>query len=99
MFKKVVSWIVVSSENPSNVSLTLRGVLIASIPVVLNFAGIFIQIFGLHFQITSPQLTDIFNNVTNLVNISLVLVGTGISGYGALRKVINSIYDLVHPVA
>ena len=93
--KKVVAWLVVSSENPENVSLALRGLLVSFIPVILNFAPFISNMFGLHFMITSETLTTIVTNVVNIVNLSLVMIGTAMAGYGAIRKLYNSLYDVV----
>jgi uncharacterized membrane protein len=98
-FKKVIEWIVVSSENPQNVSLTMRGLMIAFIPTIMMLVPLVTTVFGIHLSITSESLTSIVNDIVSLSTIALTVVGTCISGYGLVRKIINQIYDTVHPTA
>jgi hypothetical protein len=95
MIKKIINWVVVSSENPQNVSLTLRGILIGAIPVVISVVPTVAGLFGIHFTFTSENLSLIFNNIANLAGILLTIAGSCISGYGLMRKIVNSVYDLV----
>lgn len=79
--EKVLNWLLMSSNNPEEVSLTVKGMLINAIPVIMFIAGLS------HINLGQDTLTAIFNNVSIFVQAVLLVVGTGATLYGALRKV------------
>lgn len=81
IFKKVIAWIVNSSSDPSQVSLTLRGALVAAIPTVMVIAHI------ANINLGQPQLTTGVDDVVAFVQNALALVATAMVVYGGARKV------------
>lgn len=84
MFKKIVLWFVQSSENPSQMALTLKGIIITIIPWIITALGIF------HVSVNSTDVANIGNSIITLVQATLTAVGAGIAVYGFIRKIINS---------
>ncbi len=76
----IVRWLVLSSADPAQVSLTVRGFLIGLIPFLMMLAG-FAQI-----NVGSEQLTAIVDATANIVQTVLALVAGVMTAYGLLRK-------------
>lgn len=87
IFKKVISWIVDSSANPSQVSLTLRGALVATIPTIMIIVHIS------NINVGQPQLTVGIDDVVAFVQNALALVATAMVVYGGARKVWYSVFS------
>ena len=77
---KVLHWIIVSSADPNEVSLTLKGLFLTAIPSIMFAVGI------AHLNLGQDQVTGIFDSATAFVQTSLAVVGTAITLYGAVRK-------------
>ena len=73
--KKIVNWIVYSSANPEKVSMTVKGVLTACVPMA-------IAIFGVVFSIQVDQVA--FLEAVSQVSVAL---GAVLASAGAIRKV------------
>jgi hypothetical protein len=80
--KNLISWIVTSSADPSEVSLTVKGALIAVIPTLMAVAGV------AHINLGDGSLlTSFVDALAEFIQIALTLVATGIAAWGAARKV------------
>lgn len=75
--KKLFTWLVYSSENPANFSLTLKGAALTILPVALLLAN------QLGFSLDGV-------NVEQFVLSVITVCTTGITLIGAIRKVINT---------
>jgi hypothetical protein len=78
-------WIVVSSANPAEISLTIKGVLIGIIPNAMLLVGL------AHLNVGQDQLTLLFDAVANLVQAVLTAVASVMTVYGLARKLWNTI--------
>lgn len=78
---RFIQWLVRSSANPENVSMTVKGALIGIIPVILFFAQ------QLHLSWTSDQLTELIQSITVFLSSFLIIVGMA-------RKIIISVVNL-----
>lgn len=86
LFKKIVAWLVLSSENSQQVSLTIKGVLggaVTILTIVLGFA---------HLNVPGPevfsQLIDMF---VGIVQMLLLLVSSVAAIFGLLRKIYSTV--------
>ena len=78
-------WIVVSSADPAEISLTIKGVLVGTIPTVMFAVGV------AHLGIGQDQLTALFDAVANLVQVLRTGVAAAMTVYGMVRKLWNTI--------
>lgn len=76
--KNFINWLVVSSNNPDQVALTVKGALLAVIPTFLLVAQL------AHFNWSYDQLSQIVQQVTVIISSGLVFVGL-------IRKIILTI--------
>ena len=67
--------IIQSSINPTKVSMTIKGVGIALIPVIIFIAG------GLGFNFVEADLTELVNAIATLVSAVMIV-------YGLIRKIV-----------
>lgn len=74
---KFVSWLVYSSENPENFSLTLKGAVATLLPVVLILAS------QLGFSLDGA-------NAEALVLSVITIATTAVSLFGLVRKLVNT---------
>lgn len=74
---KFLKWLIYSSENPENFSLTIKGALLTAIPVIIMIAE--------QFQFTlDPTKLQSYSN-------SMVIIATGaITLVGIVRKLYNN---------
>ena len=86
MFKKFITWLVSSSENPSQMALTVKGLIVMGIPWIVTIAGFF------HVMVPSADLATVGNSVVILVQATLTAIGAGIAIYGFIRKLINTYF-------
>ena len=87
-FKAFVQWILVSSEDPQRVALTVKGLLVAGIPTIMwAFGG-----FAFFQHLTPDVINLIINYIVIVVADSLTVVGYGMAIYGAIRKIINTFF-------
>jgi hypothetical protein len=79
-FEEVLRWLLQSSANPNEVSLTVKGLLIGVIPTLMT-------IFGLaHVNLGQDQLTAIANGIVAVIQAGLILVSAITTLYGLCRK-------------
>lgn len=74
---KFISWLVYSSENPENFSLTLKGAVATLLPVVLILAS------QLGFSLDGA-------NAEALVLSVITIATTAVSLFGLVRKLVNT---------
>ena len=77
---KFLNWLVFSSENPNNVALTIKGILLMAVPVVINM----LQQFGVQF--TEQRAVDIISSAAIVISSLLTLIRL-------VRKLINTFSD------
>jgi len=75
--KKILTWLVYSSENPENFSLTLKGAALTLLPVVLLLAN------QLGFSLDGVNAEQFVLSVITVCTTAITLIG-------AIRKVINT---------
>ena len=100
MIKKLFSssgvfwnWLVVSSSNPSQVALTVKGVF--SLAVVQGVFALLPSV-GIH---PSFSLSDVQGGAYSLAYTGLTAVAGVVTFYGVVRKAIVTIHGLVPPPA
>lgn len=90
MFKTVlnalIKWFVTSSENPSKMSLTLKGIIVIAIPWIVTLAGVF------HITIMSADLVNLGNSLIGLAQATILAIGLAMTCYGFIRKIINTLF-------
>ena len=80
--QKLIAWIVVSSADPDEVSLTVKGALVAVIPTLMAVAGI------AHINLGDGSLlTSLVDALAELIQVTLTLVATAIAVWGITRKI------------
>lgn len=87
LLEKTWSWLVLSSANANNISLTVKGALATGVASIIGVLG------AVHYQV--PGLPDSLNAITDQIVI-IVQYGLGIVGgvsiiVGAVRKIWLSI--------
>lgn len=81
MFKTTIAWLIASSQNPQQVSLTVIGII-----ALIVSASIF---FG--HPVEQSQLTDIVSEFWLFVQQATAALGTGLTLYGGVRKIVLTI--------
>lgn len=79
--KRFIQWLVQSSADPKNVSLTVRGALIGIIPILLFFAG------QLQLGWTEADIVELIEHITVIISSFFIIVGM-------VRKIILKIKPL-----
>lgn len=86
ILRKIKNWVLTSSQNPSEVSLTLKGFLIGLIPGIMTFFGI------AHLAVGTDVVTNLFNAIVAFVQDVLTVVATAAMLFGAARKLYFAIF-------
>src|SRR4051794_26291816 len=81
----IARWIVVSSKDPSQVSLTAKGILVGTIPTLMVLAGI------AHLNLGSDELSVLFDALASVLQAALTIVSAVLTIYGLFRKLLNTI--------
>lgn len=84
IFQQFIRWLVLSSQNPLEVGLSVQGALVAAIPTVILVAGF------THYSITPDQLNTLTQNIVLIVQDALFAVAAAIGAYGMIRKILAS---------
>jgi hypothetical protein len=79
--ENVLRWLLQSSANPNEVSLTVKGLLIGAVPVAMVFLGL------AHVNLGQDQLTAVVDAIVNVFQDGLMLISAGATLYGIVRKV------------
>lgn len=75
--KKLFTWLVYSSENPENFSLTLKGAVATILPVVILLAS------QLGFSLDG-------SNVEQYILSAITILTTAVTLFGLIRKMVNT---------
>lgn len=79
--KSVWMWFMVSSVDPTKVSLTVRGFLMAAVPFIVLSSGL------MNFSVDEEGLIAIVEVVSTVILQALTIIGTLRAAYGLFRKV------------
>jgi len=80
-----INWLVISSEDPKNVSLTIKGIAIAALPSIVSL----LNISG--YSLDMSQFNTYFDTAINGITVVLTVVGNLVALFGLTRKVGNTI--------
>ena len=83
--KKIFAWLILSSKNPQQVSLTIKGVLVGAVTYVVFFAGLF------HVTLSPSDLTSLIESVVQVIEMVLTLVSVITTAWGFARKIYTSL--------
>ena len=75
--KKLFTWLVYSSENPENFSLTLKGAVATLLPVVILLAS------QLGFSLDG-------SNIEQYILSAITILTTAVTLFGLVRKMVNT---------
>lgn len=81
--KSFISWLVVSSQDPKKVALTVQGFLMILVPFVVQFSGL------LNLVVDEQNAKAFVDAVSILVQTSLTFVGSIVMVVGIIRKFIK----------
>jgi hypothetical protein len=84
LLNALARWIVVSSINPSEVSLTIKGVLVGTIPTIMFLLGV------IHLNVGQEDLNLLIDSIAAIVQLVLALVAVIMTALGLLRKLLNT---------
>lgn len=86
-FKKFLSWVVFSSRNPKEVSMTFTGLAMGVVPWILQASSL---ACGLHIcsGLDQSALTDMIGVLSNIIFWILSIIAAAHVFYGFIRKVI-----------
>lgn len=87
LFKKIIAWVVFSSQNPRQVSMTFTGIVMAAVPWIMNASSL---ACGFHVcsGLTQDGLTEIIGVLSDIVFWFLSLIAGFHFVVGFIRKVI-----------
>jgi hypothetical protein len=80
-FNTLVRWIVVSSADPQEISLSIKGVLVGLVPYVIAISGL------AHLNVGQDQMTGLIDGVANVIQYALALVSGVMMVWGMARKI------------
>lgn len=83
--KKIFAWLILSSKNPQQLSLTIKGVLVGAITYVVFFAGLF------HITLSPSDLTSLVESIVQIIEMTLTLISIVATAWGFVRKIYTSI--------
>jgi len=84
---RVLEWILVSAADPNEVSLTIRGLLIAVVPSILFALGL------AHVNLGQEQLTGIIDATVAFIGAALQAIGYAIALWGVIRKAWYTVFN------
>lgn len=82
----LIAWTITSSNDPADVSLTIKGALLLTVPWIMSVVGFE------HWSLGQDQITAVFDAVAAFIQGFLAVVAYAITLYGAVRKVIYTIF-------
>src|SRR5690242_12220385 len=80
-FNILVRWVVVSSANPQEISLTIKGVLVGLVPYGIALIGL------THVSVGADQLNTFIDGIATLVQDLLGIVSVSMAIVGLCRKI------------
>lgn len=81
LFKMIVRWVMLSSQDPAATSLTVKASLAALLTWITMAAGL-----G-HITLPIDQISGLFDLVVQWIQTALLLVSTSVAIFGAARKI------------
>lgn len=78
--KDAINWVVSSSQDPTKVSMTVKGLLVALVPKAVVLGGL------LQLPVSSDNLNNIIEQATQGLQGALMLVGALLFAWGVVRK-------------
>lgn len=79
--KKFLVWLVLSSQNPQKVSLTVKSFLTAATTYIVFFAGI------LHFNIGASDVAIAIDNIVKVISDILMVISSAATAWAFIRKI------------
>ena len=79
MFTKITDWLVTSSANPEEYSITIQGILLHALGIVLPI------LFYLHLPVTAAQITNQISVACQVLGIVLAIIGLVRKAYFAIK--------------
>ena len=89
--RTAVRWVLVSSDDASKWSLTVKATLLGAIPFVMQGIGITCGLNLVCPNVSSDVLTEVASSASNLVYLGLSLIAGIGAFYGLVRKVMNTL--------
>lgn len=80
-FNTLVRWVVVSSADPKEISLTIKGVLVGLVPYVMVLVGL------AHLNVGQDQLTTLIDGIADVIQYLLALISVSMTVVGMARKI------------
>lgn len=96
MLEKFVSWLVLSSKDPSKISLAVKGHILLAIPTILYWIGVTCKIGAACIDVDAGTLETFATITGDLILFGLLLLGTIASLYGWVRKIYLTIVGRNH---
>ena len=81
IINKFLNWLLLSSRNPSEASLTFKGVLIGFVPVIIGLLQL------TNVAVSSTDVNTFINQSAVGVQDILYVVAAIVTAYGAIRKI------------
>lgn len=80
--KRFFQWLVISSVDPTKVSLTVKGFLTTAVSVIVMVSPLF------HLHIGSEQLTSIVDGIVDTIVVVLTALSSIVTLFGLIRKIV-----------
>lgn len=84
-FEKILDWVLISSKDPTKVSLTVKGALLSIVPIFIALSNL------TSLKLESEQLTLIVEIVAQFIQAIFGAVSLIVTAYGLVRKIIASL--------
>lgn len=89
--KTAIRWVLVSSDDASRWSLTVKATLLGAIPFIMQGIGITCGLNLVCPNVSTDVLTEVAASASNLVYLGLSLVAAIGAAYGLVRKIANTL--------
>ena len=89
--RTAIRWVLVSSNDASKWSLTVKATLLGAIPFVMQGVGITCGLNLVCPSVSTDLLTEVALSLSNLVYLGLSLVAAVGAFYGLVRKLTNTL--------
>lgn len=89
--KKILNFIVYSSENPDKVSLTVKGVLLGLVPYIMYANEIACRVGDYCWNVEPNTLRLVAEDLATVIALGLTALASVMTAYGAGRKVMRTI--------
>lgn len=89
--RTAVRWVLVSSDDASKWSLTVKASLLGAIPFIMQGIGITCGLNLVCPSVNADLLTEVASSASNIVYLGLSLIAGIGAFYGLVRKVMNTL--------